>query len=287
MTTTSAYLSVIKNLERYQNMTAAKPDVKTAAGYYAANIGKVASIKDFVGNYRLLSFALTAHGLGDHIANKALVTKVLQGGVSDSQSLANTLPDPRWKAFAKAFDFVGKGAASVSTPDAISGAKSRYVESQLEKDQGASNVGVQLALYFKRVAPTISGPYGILGDKNLLAVVQTIFNLPPNAGTNIDAQASVIGKLVPASDFQDPKKLQQLTARFTAMYDVAYGPNSNSGRSLSVASNGGPTTVSAASTILGGVISSNGLAIATLSRDAPISFSSALLTSLQGLRLGG
>ncbi len=64
-TTTSTYLAVSQNLTRYQTMTADQPAVKTASDYYAANIGNVTSIQDFVGNYRLLSYALDAYGLGN------------------------------------------------------------------------------------------------------------------------------------------------------------------------------------------------------------------------------
>jgi hypothetical protein len=56
----------------------------------------VKSIGDLVGNYRLLSYALNAYGLGDQINAKGLITKVLEGGVSNPKSLANTLPDSRW-----------------------------------------------------------------------------------------------------------------------------------------------------------------------------------------------
>jgi hypothetical protein len=112
-TTTSTYLSIENNLARYQKMVASEPAVKTATDYYAANIGKVKSISDLVGNYRLLSYALTAYGLGDQVNNKALVTKVLQGGVTSSHALANTLSNPNWAKFAKAFDFVGQGASSI------------------------------------------------------------------------------------------------------------------------------------------------------------------------------
>src|ERR1700689_5448294 len=87
--TTSAYLAVAQNLPRYQAMTAAEPAVKTATAYYEANIGSVTSIQDFVGNYRLLSYALDAYGLGDQINATALITKVLEGGVSNPNSLAN------------------------------------------------------------------------------------------------------------------------------------------------------------------------------------------------------
>src|SRR5208283_6057615 len=103
-TTTAAYLAVNQNLARYQAMTAAEPAVKTATAYYEANIGKVTSIQDFVANYRLLSYALDAYGLGDQINSTVLITKVLEGGVSNPKSLANTLADSRWKAFATAFN---------------------------------------------------------------------------------------------------------------------------------------------------------------------------------------
>ena len=40
--------------------------------------GKVTSINQFVGNYRLLSYALDAYGLGDQINSTALIKQVLE-----------------------------------------------------------------------------------------------------------------------------------------------------------------------------------------------------------------
>jgi hypothetical protein len=285
-TTTSTYLAVTQNLTRYQTMTADQPAVKTASAYYAANIGKVTSIQDFVSNYRLLSYALDAYGLGDQVNSKALVTQVLEGGVSSSKSLANTLSNPNWAKFAAAFNFVGQGASSVSTSSAIQTTTSDYVEQKLESDEGQQNPGVQLALYFQRVAPTVSTGYGIMGDENLLDVVQTIFGLPPEtAGTDIAAEASVISKLVPTSTLQDPTKLQQLTERFTAMYDSTYGPGSTATPLTVVSDSSSATPVSAATTILSGVISSNSSGGGLSS--AAAAFSSETMASLQGFTLGG
>jgi hypothetical protein len=259
-------------------MTANEPQVKTASAYYQQNIGKVSSIDDFVGNYRLLSYALNAYGLGDQINSKALISKVLQGGTSDPKSLANTLPNQHWVAFAKAFESIGQTGNSVSSPDSIKTTENNYVENQLEDDQGTQAPGVQLALYFQRVAPTVSSAYGILADKDLLQVVQTVFNLPPETGaTNIDAQASIINRLLPMSDLQDPKKLQQLVTRFTAMSDATYGPTSGT----SAGQSGGAT--SAASMILGNILNANGASLTSLSATS----SSQLFSSLQGLSLGG
>jgi hypothetical protein len=291
-TTTAAYLAVAQNLARYQAMTAAEPAVKTATAYYEANIGGVTSIQDFVGNYRLLSYALNAYGLGDQINATALITQVLEGGVSNPKSLANTLTDSRWKAFAEAFNFVGKGAGSVSAPSAVQTTTSDYVEQQLESDQGAQDIGVQLALYFQRVAPTVTSEYGILADPNLLEVAQTIFGLSPaTSATNIDLQAQTLAKLMPISQLQDPEKLKQLTERFTAMYDLTYGPASGATTSLTVSSDGSDSAETGASAVLADIISSNGLSLSNALNaftGAPTAtFSNALMSSLQKFNLGG
>ena len=283
-TTTSAYLQVTQNLPRMQAMTAAETAVKNATAYYTANIGAVKTIDDLVGNYRLLSYALAAHGLSDQINSTALIRQVLSGGVADPKSLANTLGDPRWKAFATAFDFVGKGVASASSASAVAATSADYVEQKLESDQGAQDVGVQLALYFQRVAPTVTDAYGLLGDKNLLQVVQTIFGLSPaSSASDIDAQAATIAKLAPIEDLQNPAKLTQLTERFTAMYDLTYGPSSGGANTLSATSGGDAS--SAATTVLAGIVSSNADSLSSTSGSGL--FSESLLTSLQGFNLGG
>lgn len=290
--TTSAYLAVSQNLPRYQAMTAAEPAVKSATAYYEANIGSVTSIQDFVGNYRLLSYALDAYGLGDQINATALVTKVLEGGVSNPNSLANTLSNSAWRAFAAAFNFAGDGASSAASTSAVQTTASDYVEQQLESDQGAQNVGVELALYFQRVAPTVTSELGILADPNLLEVAQTIFGLSPaTSAENINKQAQTLSQLMPVSDLQDPAKLKQLTERFTAMYDLTYGPGSGATTNLTVASSNSTSGQSGAAAVLADVISSNGSALSgalNAFTGAPTQvFSTSLLSSLQRFSLGG
>jgi hypothetical protein len=287
--TTTAFLAVSQNLTRYQAMTAAEPAVKTATAYYEANIGPVKSVSDLVGNYRLLSYALNAYGLGDQINSTGLITKVLEGGVSNPKSLANTLPNSNWKAFAAAFNFVDSGAAPPSSTSAVATTTGDYVEQQLESDQGDQDVGVQLALYFQRVAPTVTNEYGILADPNLLQVAATIMGLPPTAAA--DVQPQMLSELMPVSDLQDPAKLTQLTERFTAMYDYTYGPSSGATAGLSVDSGNSSSGQSGAATVLASIISSNGSVLGSALNDftgasQPI-FSTALMSSMSRLTLGG
>ena len=289
--TTTAFLAVSQNLTRYQAMTAAEPAVKTATAYYEANIGPVKSVSDLVGNYRLLSYALNAYGLGDQINSTGLITKVLEGGVSNPKSLANTLPNSNWKAFAAAFNFVDSGAAPPSSTSAVATTTGDYVEQQLESDQGDQDVGVQLALYFQRVAPTVTNEYGILADPNLLQVAATIMGLPPTAAA--DVQPQMLSELMPVSDLQDPAKLTQLTERFTAMYDYTYGPSSGATAGLSVDSGNSSSGQSERGhhRVLASIISSNGSVLGSALNDftgasQPI-FSTALMSSMSRLTLGG
>jgi hypothetical protein len=287
--TTTAFLAVSQNLPRYQAMTAAEPAVKTATAYYEANIGSVKSIGDLVGNYRLLSYALNAYGLGDQINAKGLITKVLEGGVSNPKSLANTLPNSQWKAFAAAFNFVDSGATPPSSTSTVKTTTSDYVEQQLESDQGGQDVGVQLALYFQRVAPTVTNEYGILADPNLLQVAATIMGLPPAAAA--DLQRQTLSELMPISDLKDPAELNQLTERFTAMYDYTYGPSSGATSGLIADSGNSSSGQSGAASVLASIISSNGSVLGSALNNftgapQPI-FSTALMSSMSRLTLGG
>ncbi len=271
-------------------MTAAEPAVKTATAYYEANIDSVKSVSDLVGNYRLLSYALDSYGLGDQINAKGLITKVLEGGVSNPKSLANTLPNSQWKAFAAAFNFVDSGATSPSSTSAVKTTTSDYVEQQLESDQGDQDVGVQLALYFQRVAPSVTNEYGILADPNLLQVAATIMGLPATAAA--DLQPQTLSELMPISDLKDPAKLTQLTERFTAMYDYTYGPSSGATSGLTVNSGNSSSDQSGgAAAVLANVISSNGSVLgAALNNFTGASqplFSTSLMSSISRLTLGG
>ncbi len=221
MSTTTTYLTIENNLANYQKLTANEPAVKTATAYYQANIGKVTTINQFVSNYRLLSYALQAYGLGNQINNTGLIKQVLRAGHDKFQGARQHAAERRTGRRSPTPTISARRASvAPSASGSVSTTVADYNEQQLESDQGASDPGVQLALYFQRVAPKVTNGYSVLADQNLLEVVQTIFNLPATASAaQIDQEATEISKLAPVSDLQDPKKLQQLTERFTAAYD--------------------------------------------------------------------
>lgn len=221
ITTSTRYQLVTRDLARTKALIEKDPATKREIEYYQANIKTIKTIEDFVKNDRIFKFAVKAYGLEDMAYAKGLFKKLLQEGVTDRLSMANKMSNPLYKEFAKAFDFKAKGAAATSAASATTEAVQKYVQITLEKKEGDQNQGVQLAMYFKRKASSVTTTMGLLADKALLKFVQTTFNIPQNASkADLDIQVRNLEKHINIKDLQDPKKVDKLIQRFNAMWDV-------------------------------------------------------------------
>jgi hypothetical protein len=224
MTTLSSYLSIARDAARWKTLAAKSPEVALQTKYFQANIGKVKTADDLVGNARLFTYAMSAFGLGDRAYAKGLMKRVLQQGVSSPSALAYKLNDPNILAFAKAFDFAKNGAQTTQSASLVQSTVDQYTQNALEKGQAQQNPGVGLAVYFQRKAPAITSAYGLLADKKMLQVAQTALDISPmTAVMPIDQQASILGKKIKFVDFKDATKLQAFISRFAAQYDYKYG----------------------------------------------------------------
>ena len=114
LTAVDAYIIASKNIDQQLAAVAKTPEVKRETDYYLANIGKVKSIDDFMKDKRLVTYAMTAYGLGDLSYATAFVRKLLEGGVDDPKAMANQLADARYTAFVKTFNFVDYGSATTA-----------------------------------------------------------------------------------------------------------------------------------------------------------------------------
>ena len=100
--------------------------VENEVGYYVSNISNVKSIDDLMADSRLLYVAMGAFGLDSTKETPARIREMLEGGVTDPQSPANSLPDKRYANFVAAFDFVEHGTATTSR-DAVQNAPKQFV----------------------------------------------------------------------------------------------------------------------------------------------------------------
>lgn len=229
VSTLLSYQAITRDIDKSMARVVSDRMTQREKAYYLAEIGKIDTIDDFMSNRRVLNFAMRAFGLEDMLNSKALIRKVLEGGIDDQRSLANSLADPRFREFAEAFNFKRYGDTTTSFGRTQQGTVDRYMRQALETSAGRSNEGVRLALYFERKADTISSVYSLLADAAIYKVVETALDLPsslPSAG--IEKQAALISQRLEIADLKDTKKLAKFLSRFATMYDIANGSSTGS-----------------------------------------------------------
>ncbi len=244
MTTLETLRFYNANLARTQGRIAADPTVRRQTEYFQNTIGNIKTSKEFVNNYRVFSYAMTAHGLAEMTYAKAFIRQMLDEGLANPASAANRISDPRFKSLVAAFNFGDRGAAATADTAIVASTVARFVNQRLETEAGQTNPGAQLALYFQRIAPGLTSSYQLLADKALAQVVQTVFRLPVAASaTALDNTAAAIDRRLPISDLKDPVKVQNLITRFAATWDAQQSGAPFSPATQILRGSSGPTAV--------------------------------------------
>ena len=196
--------------------------VQAETSYYLANVGKVRSVKEFMSDGRLLTYAMAAYELDASSEDMELIEKMLDGGTRDPESPANKSDDVRYKAFVAAFDFEGMGETATTYSRAQQPAVDKYLRQTLEENAGDQNEGVRLALYFERKAMTLTSYYEVLADPALGRVMRTALSLPDAfASADIDKQVKFFEEKFDIKDFSDPEKLAEFLTRFTNLWEIS------------------------------------------------------------------
>ncbi|MGN6551415.1 MAG: DUF1217 domain-containing protein [Pararhizobium sp.] len=180
--------------------TAADPVVSRDAQYYRDNIDSVTSLDDFVGNYRLFSYAMKAYGLEDMTYAKAFMKKVLESDLSDSKSFANQLNDQRYRDFAAAFNFNADGSVTTATLTAQSGTQEDDtigLYSQARQDN-LTSVDTETA-YYKATIGSVASLDDFLSNSRLVDYALKANGIDPNYYS-----ADTLRKVL-TSDLSDPQ----------------------------------------------------------------------------------
>lgn len=215
-----------KDKEQTELRAAADKD----AVYYQNTIADITSVKDLLADRKLIDIVLVSKGLEPDKVSTADLRLMFNSDIDDPRSFVNTQTDPRFAEIVASFNFDDDGETArlpkfgPQTRDQFMDTQRRYLQQTLETQQGETNPGVRLALYFERKAPSITSAYDLLADKALAEVFRTAFSLPDEVGAmDIDQQAKVVEKHLDLKDLADPAKLAKLLNRFSALYDIKNG----------------------------------------------------------------
>lgn len=203
--------------------------------YFRENIAKATSVEALLADERLYRFVMTAYDLESQISSKGLIRKVLEGGVADEKSLANTLIDKKFRELAAGLGYAEVGDRNVRNPNFAQDVIDRFARAKLESNAGEDNIGVRLAAYFDRKGPGITSWFSILGDRALREVAFTAFDFPNEMQqTDPDKLARLFEQRMNVEDFKDPEKRAAFIKRFTLMYDIRNGAPGTSSNTLAL-----------------------------------------------------
>lgn len=180
--------------------------------YYNANIGKVTSIIDLLGDKRLLTFAMAAFGLDAKTESPIKVRDMLAGGVSDPNSPANQLTDKRYAAFVRAFDFSQYGTATTARAEVTQATPALYLQSDNPDNA-----------YFRANIGSVKSVNDLLLDKRLLTYSMAAYGLDATKESPDRIRTMLLGGV---SDPTSPANLSsdKRYAAFVAAFDFAsYG----------------------------------------------------------------
>jgi hypothetical protein len=229
---------------RYGHDDQKKQATQDASDYTTAMQG-VKTLKDFLSNRKLVDFVLQSKGIDPKSVDDDFMKKLFASDLSDPKSFANQQADHRYIEIVTSFNFDAKGnigqrETGIQDRHDVNNTDYFYLQQTLETDTGEDSQGARLALYFRRMAPTINTAYDILGDTALLEVFRTTFELPTEMSSmDLDKQKAIVEKKLNLEDLQDPDKLEKFVNRFTAMYDLANDTTSDPVLSLFGSSSGG------------------------------------------------
>jgi hypothetical protein len=222
-----AYYTAVTRLDSSESSKAA---AEAEAVYYRTQLQSLETVDQLLADVRLKNVLLVAEGLRPVDVSNEMLRAVLTSDLDDPDSFANQQSDIGFQKVAGSFNFDADGfirsesARSVQNERGLVETQRLYLTQAIEEEAGQESLGARLALYFERMAPTVTSNYEILADDALAQFVRTAFSISQEtASSDIDKQKAMLDRYLDVDDLLDPEKLESLIQRFLALYDLDNG----------------------------------------------------------------
>lgn len=224
---TKAYYTAVTRLDDSESSKAA---TEKEASYYRTRLQTLETVEELLADTRLRNVLLVAEGLRPVDVSTETLRAVLTSDLDDPNSFANQQTEIGFQKIAGSFNFDANGfIQTVSNPGAqnergLVETQRLYLTQAIEEEAGVESLGARLALYFERMAPTLTSNFDILADDALAQFVRTTFSISDEtASSDIDKQKEMFDRYLDVDDLLDPEKVDILVRRFLALYDLDNG----------------------------------------------------------------
>jgi len=171
-------------------------------------------------NYPALSVVLGAFNLSGSIHDTALLQKLMTQDPTSKTSLAQKLGNAQYLSFANAMS--NWSPPPFSTASGVNAIVTAYQTNQFEATAGAQTPGLQNALYFTRMAGSLTSVTQLQSDPKLLAVAVTGLGLPLSAYDNLSytQQTALLNNKLKMSDFAKPSYVKHLAELYVVQQQL-------------------------------------------------------------------
>jgi hypothetical protein len=199
VSTYMTYQQYARDLSTVLQRTGAQPQVSRESEYYKANIGSVTSVDEFLDDYRLYSYAMTAYGLEDMIYAEAFMRKVLESDLTDSGSFANKLTDTRFADFASAFRFGTDGTVTSSAIVQSSDQENETTGLYTQRNAVAAAETSTETAYYQNHVDAVASVDDLFGNSRLYRYALTAVGLDPDMVSKTAVRNALTSDLSDAS----------------------------------------------------------------------------------------
>ncbi|MCY0147399.1 DUF1217 domain-containing protein [Hoeflea sp. G2-23] len=224
---TKAYYTAYTRLDSSDTGKAA---AEAEASYYRSKLQNLETVDQLLADPRLTNVLLVAEGLKPKDVTTETLRAVLTSDLGDPESFANLQTNISFQKIAGSFNFGADGVITTNETNSIQNDRGLvetqrlYLTQAIEEEAGEDSVGARLALYFERMAPTLTSTYEILADEALAQFFRTSFSISEEtAASDIDVQKAMFERYFDIDDLLDPEKVDTMVQRFLALYDVENG----------------------------------------------------------------
>ncbi|WP_312403643.1 DUF1217 domain-containing protein [Rhizobium sp.] len=236
---TADYLSLktrfLKGDERQKAGETATDEIE----YFEKKMESISTVDELLSDSRLVNFLLESQEIDPKSVTKDELQQMFASDLDDPKSYVNQLDNKSFAKIVASFNFDTEGNLTSDTLGTVQQrgdvfqTVSNYYRQTLEEEQGDTNEGVRLALYFERKASSITSAYDILGDSALLNFFKTAYNLSTYfSSQELEKQAATVEKFVELDKLSDPDYVQKVIQRFTALYDSQNGATDSAALSI-------------------------------------------------------
>lgn len=222
-----AYYTAVTRLDSSESSKAA---AEAEAVYYRDKLQTLETVDQLLSDVRLRNVLLVAEGLRPVDVSTETLRAVLISDLDDPESFANQQTEIGFQKIAGSFNFDADGfirtnsSKSVQNERGLVETQRLYLTQSVEEEAGQESLGARLALYFERMAPTITSNFDILADDALAQFVRIAFSISEEtASSDIDKQKQMLDRYLDVDDLLDPEKVDTLVRRFLALYDLENG----------------------------------------------------------------